>query len=150
MKTKKQRKRNPKQKPTKSKKQRDQIETQNTKTKNRERGTQKPMKTKNREIWACCFCWRSEVVGLLKIVWDLGLWDLQKTKRFGFVVFVEDQKAWVCWRSCGIFIVAWVSAVLVSIWNSSVKHSISNWNLTPTDWISKSKIDCKGLDLLDC
>ena len=94
MKTKKQRKRNPKQKPTKTKKQRDQIETQNTKTKNKERGTEKPMKTKNREIWVCCFCWRSEVVGLLKIMWDLGLWDLQKNREIWVCCF--------CWRSEGV------------------------------------------------
>ena len=77
----------------------------------------------------------------------------QKTERFGFVVFAENQRAWVCWRSCGIwvceiykkqkdlgllFLGLWdlcccVSAMLVSIWNSSV-------------WLSSMKLDSYWLD----
>ena len=108
---------------------------------------------------------------------------------FGFVVFAEDQRVWVCccreiwvqsrewdldlcrklfsallWVCVGS---GFVGSILLRefmpysfqygtrvfhsrVWNSSVKYSISNWNSTSPGSISKSKIESKGLNLLDC
>ena len=101
-------------------------------------------------VWVCCFCIDAAIerfgfrarrgiwvcVGSLfppcsGFMWDLGLWDL------------------FCCVSLSCSVQYGTRVFHSRVWNSSVKHSISNWNSTPLGLISKSKIESNGLDLLN-